>query len=79
MAAPRREDIPGIALDLPDLSDWRQAAASPRMRIKPFFAGAHSNPFSCMRATQIRIDPPIKRGGVPFTVVNDFFLAPECR
>src|SRR5262245_1433449 len=76
---PRREDIPGIARELPDISDWRQAAGSPAMRIRPFFTGADSKPFSCMRASQIRIEPPIRRGGIAFPVVNDFFLAQECR
>jgi hypothetical protein len=30
--APRREDIPGIARDLPDISDWRQAARALKIR-----------------------------------------------
>ena len=35
--APRREDIRGIVVDLPDLSDWKQAAKV--LKIKPFYTG----------------------------------------
>jgi hypothetical protein len=76
---PRRENIPGIAADLPDIGDWREAAGSDSLRIRPFFTGSGSRPFSCLRATQIRIEPPRKKNGVAFPVVNDFYLAQECR
>jgi hypothetical protein len=76
---PRRESIPGISPELPDLTNWRLAAAAPTMRIRPFYTGPDSRPFSCMRATQIRIDPPKKSGGTAFSVVNDFYVVQECR
>jgi hypothetical protein len=80
-SADLRERIPGIAVDLPDISNWRLAAKA--LRVKPFFTGAGAKPFSCLMATQINMDPPIRRevNGVmiPFRSVNDFFLAPECR
>lgn len=74
---PRREVIPGIAPDLPDISNWKLAAEA--LKIRPFYTGAKSLPFSCLRATQMRIEPPIKKGGVAFIEVNDYFLAQECR
>jgi hypothetical protein len=58
---PRRENIPGIAADFPDIGDWREAAGSDSLRIRPFFTGSGSRPFSCLRATQIRIEPPRKK------------------
>jgi hypothetical protein len=73
---PRREDIAGIALDLPDLSDWRQAARV--LKIKPFYQGPGALPFSCFQATQMRMDPPKKVGGVSYSSVNDFRLAEQC-
>jgi hypothetical protein len=63
---PRRENIPGIAVDLPDFADWRQAARA--LRVSPFFTGPDAVPFSRLRATQI-LDP--MRGQKSF---NDFFL-----
>jgi len=71
---PRREDIRGIAPELNDLSDWKQAAAF--LKIRPFYTGADSLPWSCFMATQFLLDPPPKKGGKS---VNDFLLAPECR
>jgi hypothetical protein len=73
---PRREDIPGIARDLPDISDWREAARV--LKIRPFYQGPGSLPFSCFTATQMRMDPPKKIGGVSFSSVNDFRLAEQC-
>jgi hypothetical protein len=64
---PRREDVPGIAAGLPDFADFREAARA--LKVRPFFAGPGSVPFSRLRATQIR-DPA--RGPGSF---NDFFLA----
>lgn len=57
---PRREDIPGINLGLPDGSDWRLAAED--LGIRPFYKGADSLPFSCLEATQRREDKKV--GGV---------------
>jgi hypothetical protein len=75
---PRREDIPGIAVDLPDIyPDWTEGARA--LRIRPFYAGADSLPFSCLEATQIRMEPPLKRHGVPFASANEFRLTQECR
>jgi hypothetical protein len=73
--APRREDIPGIARDLPDISDWRQAARA--LKIRPFYAGPKSLPFSCLEATQMRLDKKV--GAVTFSYVNDFRLAEHCQ
>src|SRR5262245_41263632 len=64
---PRREDVPGIAKDLPDFANFREAAIA--LRVAPFFTGPGAVPFSRLRATQI-LDP--MRGQKSF---NDFFLA----
>jgi hypothetical protein len=76
-----RAKIPGIAVDLPDISNWQLAAK--KLKIDPFFRGPGAKPFSCLRATQMNMDPPIKKEVegvmIPFRSVNDFFLAPECR
>jgi hypothetical protein len=74
---PRREDIPGITPELPDLSDWKEAAKV--LKIRPFFEGPDSKPFSCLRATQMRMDPPMIVDKKRFFSVNDFLLAEECR
>jgi hypothetical protein len=74
---PRREAIPGIAPDLPDISNWKRAAEA--LKIRPFYTGPNSRPFSCLKATQMGIFPPIKRGGVSFSSANDFLLAEQCR
>lgn len=77
-AMPRREAIRGIAPDLPDIyPDWRDGAAATKVR--PFYNGANSFPFSCLEATRIRIEPPIKKGKIAFPVVNEFYLSKECR
>ena len=77
--SPRK--YPGIAVDLPDISNWQLAAK--QLKIEPFFSGAGAKPFSCLRATQMNMEPPIKKEVegvmIPFRSVNDFFLAPECR
>jgi hypothetical protein len=73
---PRREDIAGLARDLPDISDWRLAAKV--LKIKPFYQGPGAPPFSCLQATQMRMDPPKKVGGVSYSSVNDFRLAEPC-
>jgi hypothetical protein len=76
-----RAKIPGIAVDLPDISNWQLAAK--KLKIEPFYKGAGAKPFSCLRATQMNMEPPIKKEVegvmIPFKSVNDFFLAPECR
>jgi hypothetical protein len=64
---PRREDVPGIAKDLPDFANFREAAIA--LKVAPFFTGPGAVPFSRLRATQI-LDP--MRGQKSF---NDFFLA----
>lgn len=63
---PRREDIPGIALSLPDFSDWREAARA--LKVRPFYTGPGSVPFSRFRATQI-LDSASGR-----KTANDFYL-----
>jgi hypothetical protein len=76
-ATPRREDIKGIVLDLPDLSNWKLAAKV--LKIKPFYQGPGALPFSCFQAIQMHMDPPKKNDkGVPFSSVNDFRLAEGC-
>jgi hypothetical protein len=75
-AMPRREDIQGIVPDLPDISDWREAARV--LKIRPFYQGPGALPFSCLTATQMRMDPPKKVGRVSFSSVNDFRLAEQC-
>jgi hypothetical protein len=74
---PRRDDIRGIARDLPDISNWREAARA--LKIRPFYRGDDSRPFDCLEATQMHMDPPKKVGGVSFSSVNDFRLAAHCR
>jgi hypothetical protein len=75
---PSRGSIPGIAPDLPDIyPDWREGAAATKVR--PYYNGADSYPFSCLRATQIRMDPPIRRGGIAFVQANEFYVSQECR
>jgi hypothetical protein len=71
----RREDIPGIAPQLADLSNWKEAAI--KLKISPFYKGVGSKPFSCLRATQVLMDQPPKNS--KSKSVNDFFLAAECR
>src|SRR5262249_4467767 len=71
---PRRDEIPGIVLDLPDISDWKKAAEV--LRVRPFYMGPNSHPFSCLEATQMRLDK--KKGKVTYAYVNDFRLAEHC-
>jgi hypothetical protein len=73
---PGRKDIAGIALDLPDISDWKLAARV--LKIEPFYQGPGALPFSCFQATQMHMDPPKKVGGVSYSSVNDFRLAEQC-
>jgi hypothetical protein len=76
---PRREDMSGIVRDLPDISDWREAARV--LKIRPFYDGPGSLPFSCLTAIQMRMDPPRRikvNGWVSFSSVNDFRLAEQC-
>jgi hypothetical protein len=76
-ATPRREDIKGIVLDLPDISNWKLAAKV--LKIKPFYQGPGALPFSCFQATQMNMFPPKKNDkGVPFSSVNDFRLSEQC-
>src|SRR5262245_54701389 len=75
-ATPRREDIAGITLGLPDISDWKLAARV--LKIKPFYQGPGALPFSCFQATQMIMNPPKKVGGVSYSSVNDFRLAEQC-
>jgi hypothetical protein len=75
--APRREDIQGITPELPDESDWREAARL--LKIRPFYAGADSKPFSCLRADLIPMFPPKIKDGNRYDRVNSFSLAPECQ
>jgi len=74
--APRREDIRGIVVDLPDLSDWKQAAKV--LKIKPFYTGKDAKPFSCLVAFEVRADPPVVKDKKTFYRINDFKLADEC-
>jgi hypothetical protein len=64
---PRREDVPGIAKDLPDFANFREAAIA--LKVAPFFTGPGAVPFSRLRATQI-LDPMRCQKSL-----NDFFLA----
>jgi hypothetical protein len=70
-AIPRKTDIPGYDPMRPDGSNWQLAAQA--LKIRPFYTGSGSKPFSCLRAQQI---PDPVRGNATF---NDFYLAPECR
>jgi hypothetical protein len=47
------------------------------LKVTPFYSGADSYPFSCLRATQMKMDPPVKRKGVPFSSINEFYLSEE--
>jgi hypothetical protein len=71
---PRRDDIRGIVLDLPDISNWKEAARV--LRIRPFYMGPNSLPFSCLEATRMRLDK--KKDGVTYSYVNDFRVAEHC-
>jgi len=71
---PRREEIHGIEVDLPDISNWKEAARV--LRIRPFYTGPNSLPFSCLEATQMRLDK--KKGIVTYAYVNDFRVAERC-
>jgi hypothetical protein len=44
----RREDIPGYSTSRPDMSNWKEAAAA--LRVRPFYEGPDSVPFSRLRA-----------------------------
>jgi|SRR5262249_21686308 len=72
---PRREDIRGITLDLPDGSDWRQAAKV--LKIRPFYNRSDSLPFSCLEATLLRMDKKV--GPITYSYVNDFRVAEHCK
>ena len=72
-----REDIRGIIADLPDLSDWKEAAKA--LKISPFYIGSGAKPFTCLVAFEVRAEPPVIRDEKTFYRVNDFGLAPECR
>jgi hypothetical protein len=63
---PRREQIPGIALGLPDLADWKEAARA--LKVRPFYTGPGSVPFSRLRATQVLDSAQGHRS------FNDFYL-----
>ena len=63
---PRREDIPGIAADLPDFAEWRGAARA--LKVSPFYAGPGAVPFGRLRATQI-LDQIRQK------TFNEFYLA----
>jgi hypothetical protein len=73
---PRREDIRGIAVDIPDLSDWKLAAKA--LKIRPFYTGPDAKPFNYLLAFEQLPDPPVVRDGKTFNRVNDFRLSPEC-
>lgn len=73
----RRENIRGIAADLPDLSDWKEAAKA--LKISPFYTGLGAKPFTCLLAFDVPAQPPVTRDEKTFYRVNDFGLAPECR
>jgi hypothetical protein len=62
----RREDIPGYSTSRPDMSNWKEAAAA--LRVRPFYEGADSVPFSRLRAYLV---PDPTRGNATF---NDFYL-----
>jgi hypothetical protein len=73
---PRREAIRDIVVDLPDLSDWKEAAKA--LKITPFYTGPGAKPFSCLVAFEVSANPPVIRDKKTFYMVNDFKLAPEC-
>ena len=62
----RREDIPGYSTSRPDMSNWKLAAAA--LRVRPFYEGPDSVPFSRLRAYLV---PDPTRGNATF---NDFYL-----
>lgn len=64
---PRKEDIPGYVSGLRDFEPFAKAARA--MKVRPFYNGPDSVPFSCLRAKQI-LDPT--RGS---SALNDFYLA----
>jgi hypothetical protein len=70
-AMPKKTDIPGYDPTRPDESNWKLAAKA--LKIRPFFNGPGSKPFSCLRAQLV--PDPVNRN----VTYNDFYLAPECR
>jgi class 3 adenylate cyclase/tetratricopeptide (TPR) repeat protein len=68
---PRREAIPGIARDLPDWSDWKQAAG---LKIRPLY-GAKSFPFQLFLGNPNWYLSAHKKRSGGFTSANDFSLA----
>ena len=63
---PRREDVPGISPDLPDMSNWKQAAEA--LHVRPFYEGPDSVPFSRLRAR------PVPDPTKAMKTFNDFYL-----
>jgi hypothetical protein len=76
-STPRRSEIRDIVEFLPDTSDWKLTAMG--YKIRPFYKGADSRPFSCLKAREIIADPPIVKNGKKFMRANEFYLAEECR
>ena len=62
----RREDIPGYSTSRPDMSNWKEAART--LRVRPFYEGPDSVPFNRLRAYLV---PDPTRGNATF---NDFYL-----
>jgi hypothetical protein len=61
---PRKEDVPGYTPGLPDMERWPDVAVV--LKVRPFYTGKGSVPFSRLRAREIPAFPGMK---------NDFYLA----
>jgi hypothetical protein len=64
---PRKEDVPGYAPGLPDWQRWPEIAI--RLKVRPFYTGKDSVPFSRLRARGYR-DPADFRNPMK----NEFYL-----
>lgn len=63
---PRKEDVPGYSTGVRDYARWPDVAIV--LKVRPFYTGAASVPFSRLRA---RLIPDPTRGNQP---ANDFYL-----
>ena len=63
----KKTDVLGYSIHTPDMSNTHFEDAARSLKVRPFYTGADSRPFSCLRATQF-FDPVSKRS------YNDFYL-----
>jgi hypothetical protein len=66
---PRKEDVPGYTPGLPDLARWPEVAVV--LKVRPFYTGKDSVPFSRLRARLVRDSTDVRN-----PMKNDFYLEP---